>query len=211
MLNGTQTFKVVDSGKSYGTLNTSYLSAYSSVIDNLSATNVGSEWLFYKPPNNSTVYSTIGYSPIDFYSTSTKTAYFLNTFPGLPAVLSYGEGVLTLPSNAFITKATLEVLEGVAPVQSPYRCIMLGTQPVTDLTPLISGDIVTGDSVHFISGESFTMYNTPMNRGQSIGGFLTWPLSQGIPSMAVTVGVDFVPDPAFTSGNFSLSIEYIIL
>lgn len=204
-------FKVVNSSKLYGTLNTSYLTAYSSVMDYLSATNVGSESLFYKPPLNSTVYNIVGYSPVDFGTTSTKTAYFLNTFPNLPAVNTYGDGVLTLPVNAFITKATLEVLEGVAPLQGPYQCIMIGTQPITDVTPLISGDIVTGDSVHFISGESFTMYNTPMNRGQCIGGFLTWPLSQGIPSMAVTVGVDFVPDPQFITGSFSLNIDYVIL
>ena len=208
MLNG---FKVVNSSKLYGQLNTSYLTAYSSVIDYLSATNVGSESLFYKPPQNSTVYKIVGYSPVEFSSTATKTGYFLNTFPDLPAVASYGEGVMTLPVNAFITKATLEVLTGVTPLQDPYQCIMIGTQPITDLTPLISGNIVTGDSVHFISGESFTMYNTPMNRGQCIGGFLTWPLSQGIPSMAVTVGVDFVPDPVFISGSFSLNIDYVIL
>ena len=204
-------FKVVNSSKLYGELNTSYLTAYSSVIDYLSATNVGSESLFYKPPQNSTVYNIVGYSPVEFSTTSSNTGYFLNTFPDLPAVSTYGEGVMTLPVNAFITKATLEVLRGVAPLQDPYQCIMIGTQPITDVTPMISGNIVTGDSVHFISGESFTMYNTPMNRGQCIGGFLTWPLSQGIPSMAVTVGVDFVPNPAFITGSFSLNIDYVIL
>jgi hypothetical protein len=207
----SSTFKIIDSSKSFGVLNTSYLSAYSSVIDNLSAINVGSESLFYKPATNAVIYNTVGYSPVDFSSTSTKTSYFLNKFPNLPSVATYGEGVLTLPENAFIVKAKLEVLEGVLPVQGPYKSIMLGTQPITDTTPLISGDIVTGDSVHFIAGESFTMYNTPLNRGQCIGGFLTWPLSQGIPASAVTVGVDFVPDPAFSSGNFSLDIDYIIL
>lgn len=208
MLNG---FKVVNSSNLYGGLNTSHLTAYSSVIDYISATNVGSESLFYKPPRNSTVYNIVGYSPVDFATTSVKTAYFLNTFPDLPAVSTYGEGVMSLPANSFITKATLEVLTGVNPLQDPYQRIMIGTQPITDLTPLISGDIVTGDSIHFISGESFTMYNTPMNRGQCIGGFLTWPLSQGIPSMAVTVGVDFIPDPAFIMGSFSLNIDYVIL
>ena len=208
MLNG---FKVVNSSNLYGTLNTSHLTAYSSVIDYLTSKNVGSESLFYKPPPNSTVYNIVGYSPVEFSTTSTKTGYFLNTFPDLPAVATYGEGVMTLPANSFIIKATLEVLRGVTPLQDPYQCIMIGTQPVTDLTPLISGDIVTGDSVHFISGESFTMYNTPMNRGQCIGGFLTWPLSQGIPSTAVTVGVDFIPVPAFISGSFCLNIDYVIL
>lgn len=211
MSNTTQSFKVINSTKNYTTLNTSYLSAYNSVIDNLYAINIGSESLFYKPSPASTILNVIGYSPTDFSTTSSKTAYFLNTFPNQPAVLTYGEGVLTLPINAFIIKATIEVMDSVLPVQSPYKSIMLGTQPITDTSPLICGDIVTGDSVHFIAGESFTMYNTPLNRGQCIGGFLTYPLSQGIPETAVTVGVDFVPDPAFTSGSFSLNIDYIIL
>lgn len=206
-----QAFKVVNSSKTYGNLNTSYMSAYSSVIDNLSATYVGSENVIYKPSHSNVIYNVIGYSPLNFSTVSSKSAYFLNMSAGLEANTVYNSGVLTLPLNAYITEATLEITSGISPVQPHYQSIMIGTQPIIDTTPLISGSIISGDSNLFVSGETYKINNTPLNRGQYIGGFLAWPVNIGVPISAVTVGVDFTPSPAFTTGSFSLSINYIIL
>jgi hypothetical protein len=204
-------FKVVNSSQRFSDVNTSYLTAYDSIINNLITTNVGATSLVYTPPPGSQIYSVVGYTPTDFATTDSKTAYFLNETPGSPAIPSYGAGVFTLPVNAYITSATLDIITSILPSQSPYRTITIGTQPITDTTPLIDGDIVSGDSSHFIAGESFTMNNVPLNNGQYIGGFLDWPSSSDIPAMAVTVGVDFIPSPEFVSGSFSLTISYIVI
>jgi hypothetical protein len=205
-------FKVINSSQSFSNVDTSYLTAYNAVIEHLLSTNIGAENVKYQPPPSSTIYTVTGYSPNEFSTTSTTKAYFLNTTPGSPEISSYGRGVLTLPVNAYIIEAVLTIIDSISPAQAPYQSIMIGSQPIEDTTPLISGDIVSGDSVHFISGETFTMYSTPLNRGQYIGGWLTWPTSSpGIPSQAITVGVNFTPSPAFSSGSFSLSLSYIIL
>jgi hypothetical protein len=204
-------FKVFNSSQRYSNINTSYLSSYNSIIDNLITTNIGAELLTYKPSQTSTIYTVTGYSPIDFANSSSKTGYFMNTSPDLPAISSYGPGVLTLPLNAYIIEATINVLTSILPKQDPYQSIMIGTQPIVDTTPLISGDIISGDSVHFVEGESFVISSTPLNRGQYIGGFLTYPISTGIPPSAVTVSVNFTPLPVFESGSFSIKLDYIIL
>ena len=211
MSNETQSFKVINSSKIYGNLNTSYLTAYSSIIDNLSVTNVGSETLIYQAPHSSVVYNVIGYTPVNFGTSSSKVAYFLNNSPGLQANSVYNSEVLTLPLNAYIIDATINIIDSIEPVQSSYKSIMVGTQPVSDVSPLISGNIITGDSNLFLKGESYKIYNTPLNRGQYIGGVLAYPLNIGIPVSAVTVGVNFIPSPVFTSGSFSININYIIL
>jgi hypothetical protein len=203
-------FKVINSAQRYSDINTSYLTAYESIINNLIASNIGATSLVYSPPSGKQIYTVTGYTPTDFSTTSTNTAYFLNTIPGGTAIPSYGAGVMTLPENAYITNALLHITESITP-QDPYKTILIGTQPITDTNPLIDGDIVSGDAMHFIAGETFSIDNVPLNRGQYIGGFLTWPVSVGVPSMAVTVGVDFVPSPSFTSGSFSLTISYILL
>ena len=197
-MTSNQSFKVVNSSQHYSNIDTSYLTAYNAVLDNLFSTNIGSESILYTPPPSSTIYNVVCYSPTDFVNTATRKAYFLNISPNMPeASLSTDPMVLNLPANAYIIEAVLNITSSILPSQQPYQSIMLGTQPITDTTAEISGNIISGDSNLFISGESYTMSSTPFNRGQYIGGFLTYPLSIGIPVSVLTVGVNFTPSPTF--------------
>jgi hypothetical protein len=202
----TNNFRIYNSATKSSSRNSADL-----LLETLLATEISASSLIYTPSSGQQIYTITGYTPAEFASTSTRHAYFMNNSVGTPESVTYDPSVvMTLPANAQIVSVEIIVTEGITPVQEPYKTIMIGTQPIAETTALIDGDIISGDSNLFVTGREYGIDNIPLHNGQYIGGFLTYP-SGTTPSMAVTIGVDFIPGEPFVTGNMELRIRYVIL
>ncbi len=182
------------------------------LIREVIGSGIETKYLKYKESDSEIVYTITAYSPTSFSTTSIRSVMFMNNQPNMPETATYDESVhTTLPENAVIKFVKLTVINTILPIQEPYQPIMIGFQPISDITPDISGDIISGDSVHFIAGQEYVIDNLPFNRGQYVGGLLPYPRNLTIPRMAFTLAVNFIPVPQFTSGSLKIDVSYILI